>query len=158
MEYPNINISDVDERYHPTGYGRTPVPEHYGAIETGGDNQKHRVPRPKRTRPHVCRQTAKPVSGPVSESNLGDPNEFLLTSDIRQLEHQHFENTVQTTSNSPDTPSTDFRESFDKLLGKIPSIRKRKRTLILQHAPGSEAVDARPRAKIVVSPSRLVHS
>lgn len=145
---PTINVTDADERYCLSGYGDISVSEHYDVVQTGEDDQKLRVPRLKHTRPRARYQTDKAVSDPVSKSDSHDTIEPLLTSDVRQLEPEFFRNTIQATSaNPPDTPSTDFKEIFETLLGKNPPVRRRRRTLILSTSLGSEAIDARPRSK-----------
>ena len=146
-ECPTINASDADEGYCLTGYGEISVSEHYNVLDTVEDEQKLRVPRLRHTRPRARYQTTKAVSDPVSQSDSDDSDEPPLTGGVRQLEPEHFRNTIQTTLNNPPaTPSTDFREFFENLLRKTPPTRRRQRTLVLPTSCASEAIDARPRS------------
>lgn len=147
-ECPSINVADAEE-YCLTGYGEISVSEEYSVVETGEDEQKLRVPRLRHLRPRARYQTqTKAVSDAVSESELDESDEPLLTGDVRQLEAEHLRRTIRATStNPPASPNTDFREFFENLLNRNPLPRRRQRSLVLPTCFASEAIDARPRSK-----------
>jgi len=76
-------VFDADEAYRLTGYGEISVFERYGAVETGGDESGLRILQPGHARRCARHQTTETVPGPVSKSDSDDPDEPLLTGDVR---------------------------------------------------------------------------
>ena len=145
-DLPRNDSSDPEEKYCLTGYGETTVSDHYDVTDTGEDKKKRRVPRLRHTRPRSQHQTeaAMAYSDPVSTSDPDGPGE-LLTGDAGRLEPEYFRNIIKGTSaDRLATPNADFRAFFENFRNG-PQTR-RKRTLILQNSPASEAIDARPRS------------
>lgn len=115
------DASDADEEYCLVGYGEISVSEYYDVVDAGKDEQEHRVPRLRHSRPRSRFQTR----------TANEPEYF-----------RHLNKTTST--DHPPATSVDFHAFFENLK-KAPQIR-RQRTLLLRNAPASEAIDARPRS------------
>ena len=140
------DVSEIDEEDCLTGYGEVTVSEHRGVVDASEKEQRHRVPRPRRSRPSSQCQTTRVGLDHVSPQDSGFRGEPVFTdSDAEQFEPEYFRHIIKTNSptDRPVTPSVDFRTFFENLRN-TPQLRKQ-RTLP-QNSPASEAIDARPRS------------
>ncbi|KAF9785165.1 hypothetical protein BJ322DRAFT_1193090 [Thelephora terrestris] len=138
--------TSVSEEDCLTGYGEISVSECYDVVDVGGDEQKQRVPRLKHTRPRSYHQTqaTRTVSNLVSTPDPNGRGQSQLTNGVGKFEPKYFRHIIKATSTDPPVnPEADYRSLFETM--KNPPKIRRRRTLILQNAPASEAIDARPR-------------